>query len=696
MTGFAHLGTAPGESWHDWQVENAEREDGLVRIRQEPFPTYGESAAVYEILSDASAIVDIDVDHCGELYLLRASGALHRFTEEGPRHLGCEGHTLVEGEPRALLVGEDTIYLGEALGSDGSDATASDGDNAEPVRGRISAISRERRQLRWTTSVLDGAPVALARDDTDVYALFAGEDTGFLAQVSPDSTVRPVVGSYRAPLDLAIEEGVATVLDRAAAATVLRRSETSALDHGSSPQAPDHWGPTLSEHVHSLAGESADAVLAVRSEPGDEATVLRVRKASVEDVTTFQTGVRTFSLADLLYVLEANGRAVHAFEPYHRFARNDRTGKYDASLQRRFDAGERGVQWHRVTLGFSRSGPENQVRLAYAASDEPGGPTPSDWVSLEPANPHDALLEDAVGRYLWLRVELSGSERASPTLAALRAYFPRQSYLRHLPAVYREDGESRDFLERFLSIFESTFVDVTEEVEGVTRYLDPEGIPAEYLGWLEGWLGLSADETWPPAARRALLDRAPELFRQRGTVAGLLALLDLYVNHVEERPPGWSALLECQLEAAKRRAESDGSPADARALRRRIQSDVFLLEHSDLDCVDGPSRDAYERLLGCPQCFFVFVRPFITDEQFETIQRLVDDHRPAHAVGRAVELEPSIVLGGHAYLGVNSVLPNRKLVVGEGALGRDSVLETRETAGQLGVRATLGEDTELS
>jgi len=323
MTGFAHLGTAPGESWRDWRVENAERKGGLVRIRREPFPTYDESAAVYEGRPDASPIVAIDVDHCGELYVLRESGAVQRFTEDGPRRLRCEGRALAEGEPRALLVGEDTIYLAQALGPDGPDGAAPDGDaDTGPARGRVSAVSREGRQLRWTAGVSDGAPVALAADDTGVYALFAGEDRGFLARVSPGGAVRPVVETYRAPRDLAVEDGFATVLDEAAGAAVLRRSETAALDPGSPRPAPEPWGAALSEHVHSLAGESGDAVLAVRAEPAaDEATLLRARPGSVDDVTTLPTRVRSLSLADLLYVLAADGGAVRVFEPGYRFAR---------------------------------------------------------------------------------------------------------------------------------------------------------------------------------------------------------------------------------------------------------------------------------------------------------------------------------------------------------------------------------------
>lgn len=684
MTDFAHLGTAPGEPWTDWRADNATADDRLVSLRRESRPSYEDAAAVFELSASEPSIAAFDVDNCGELYLLCESGMLTHLGRNGLRPLRCDGAQL-DGEPRALLVDENTFYVAEAtIGAN------------EPA-GRLYALSREGRQLRWVEPISDGVPVALVSDDTGVYVLVGRGDTGYLARCDPGGSIQPVVEGYRDPLDLAIDAGVASVLDATPHGPVLRRTETASLDPTTVRSAPDSWVEAPSAHVYYLAGEGEDAALVARDDPlADEPTLVRVTDSSTEELIGLPDGIDGLVRSDLLYVLAADGREIHVLEPRRRFARNDATDSYDAQLVRGFDAGESGTEWHRVTLGFSNSGAESQVRLSYAATEDPDPPDIADWHSHVPANPHDALLEDAVGRYLWLRVELSGSESASPTLASVRVYFPRQSYLRYLPTVYQDDAESRAFLEAFLSIFESTFVDVGEELEGVTRHLDSQGIPPEYLDWLGSWLALDPDETWPTEARRELLERAPELFRARGTPNGLLELVGLYADHVEKQPTGWDSLRTRQLEAAEARASREESPVDTGAVCRRIQSAVFLLEHLDLDCADDEAAGPYRRLLDCPQCFFVFVRPFVTDEQLRTIQRLVDEHRPAHAVGRAVRLEPSILLGGHSYLGVNTVLADRDLVVGESELGRTTVLDDREPHGQLAVRSRLGVDTNLS
>ena len=40
------------------------------------------------------------------------------------------------------------------------------------------------------------------------------------------------------------------------------------------------------------------------------------------------------------------------------------------------------------------------------------------------------------GRYLWLRIHLTGDGYATPVVGRLWVYFPRQTYLEYLPAVY--------------------------------------------------------------------------------------------------------------------------------------------------------------------------------------------------------------------------------------------------------------------
>lgn len=52
-------------------------------------------------------------------------------------------------------------------------------------------------------------------------------------------------------------------------------------------------------------------------------------------------------------------------------------------------------------------------------------------------------------------------------------------------------------------------------------YVDPDLAPPDFLEWLAGWVGAVLDENWPVSRRRWSVARALELFRLRGTVAGL-------------------------------------------------------------------------------------------------------------------------------------------------------------------------------
>ncbi|MFB6155715.1 MAG: phage tail protein [Haloferacaceae archaeon] len=695
MTEFAFLGTQTPAGWDDWQFDNAVLDDGAVRLRSDPLPAYVDPTEAVVVPADESPVAAVDVADCGDCYLLRESGVVERYDAEADRRwrFDCTGVDLAAGTGRDLLVTPETVYVAQSVPGES-------GAGGGPARrGRIVAVSRHVRQTRWVVDDPDAVPVALTDRDGQVYALFETVDGGRLDRLDPDGSRTPAVEGLTGPRDATFDDaGLCSILDEAGGAPVVRRVGSDALDAGAPVAAPAPWSGPVPTGASSLAGgREGELLVGRRGGETGAATLFRLSAGARDGLAGFDAGVAQLELAGRLYALSADGRVVWTLAPRERFRRDETTGAYDARVVRSLDAGEPGTEWHRITLGFRTPDPETQVRVRYAATDDPIGARDVDWRAVTPADPRDALLEGAVGRYLWVQIELVGGVYGTPELEAFRAYFPRQSYLRYLPAIYQADPESRAFLEAFLSLFESTNVGIEEQIAAVTRYLDPDGIPPAYLDWLEGWLALETDETWPASGRRRLLNEAPALFRERGTPDGILDLVSVYLDAVADPSAAWEALAERQRHAlAEREERGELSPADARTLRRRIESNSFLLEYADLDCVEGEAREAYTRLLECPQCFFVFVRPFVTDEQFRAVQSLVDDNRPAHAVGRAVELEPSILLGGHSYLGINSVLPERDLVVGAGRLGQDSVLDEREGAGQLDVRSRLGEDTTLS
>ena len=69
----------------------------------------------------------------------------------------------------------------------------------------------------------------------------------------------------------------------------------------------------------------------------------------------------------------------------------------------------------------------------------------------------DAFISGRPGRYLWLRLSLDGEGSATPSIERVRVYYPRQSSLRFMPAVFTEHPEGRDFLARYFSIADKTW-----------------------------------------------------------------------------------------------------------------------------------------------------------------------------------------------------------------------------------------------
>ncbi|MDS0301118.1 phage tail protein [Halogeometricum sp. S1BR25-6] len=311
------------------------------------------------------------------------------------------------------------------------------------------------------------------------------------------------------------------------------------------------------------------------------------------------------------------------------------------------------------------------------------------WRATPAPNPTDALLE-AAGRYLWIELELVGSEYVSPRVRELRASFPRESYLRYLPTVYRTDEESAVFLERFLAIPESDFESVEANVDTLTRYLDREGVPAESLSWLGRWVGVKTDETWPERVRRAFVVNAPWLSKTRGTPSGLLETLRLYLDA--------NAAVDGSITGVREAGENDGSaengggesggnedggtddgrddgPLAPAAVAAELSRVLALWEHADLDPIERPAaREPYGRLVNSPVGFVVLVGPDVTDEEVTALDRLVRAETPIHAVGRVVRLTPWIRLGGHSYLGLNTSLATREFVLDRSLLGVDSTV----------------------
>ncbi|MGN6103884.1 MAG: phage tail protein, partial [Kofleriaceae bacterium] len=114
-------------------------------------------------------------------------------------------------------------------------------------------------------------------------------------------------------------------------------------------------------------------------------------------------------------------------------------------------------------------------------------------------------------------------------------WIARRGYLEHLPAIYRRsDAVGRNLVRDLCFLFEHMFDSVEGNLTDGWRFYDPHVAPTEFLDWLAGWSAFTLDLDWPEAERRALVKRAVDLYRIRGTQRGLSLFLRLFTGHEPE------------------------------------------------------------------------------------------------------------------------------------------------------------------
>jgi len=222
-----------------------------------------------------------------------------------------------------------------------------------------------------------------------------------------------------------------------------------------------------------------------------------------------------------------------------------------------FDGKQPGCIWHRLFLDACIP-PGGSVLVESRAADlqsllpstpwqlepkpylRPDGPeipyfTPQLQGQPDRVGTWELLFQNARGRYLQLRLTLTGNGRTTPRLQALRIYYPRFSYLRqYLPTVYQDDPVSASFLDRYLANAEGFFTVLEGQIADVQELFDPRTIPSEYLDWLASWVSIALDPTWSDQTRRLVLQHVPQMLLERGTPAGIVRAISLMLDAVPD------------------------------------------------------------------------------------------------------------------------------------------------------------------
>ena len=234
-----------------------------------------------------------------------------------------------------------------------------------------------------------------------------------------------------------------------------------------------------------------------------------------------------------------------------------------------------------------------------------------------------------------MRVRLKGDGKATPVVRRVRLDFPRVTSLNYLPPVYRDNPEAEDFSERFLALFDASIGNLDRAIERAPALLDPEGVPDDVLPWLGSFLDIAFDAAWSPDLRRKILHALPDLYRRRGTLAGLREAIKLVFAvdpAIEELAAGrnWGSV-----------AKSDGPQVQNAAYLGSVR--LFGKSRARFRLNRSPLGSALLRSYGNPDDdpllaqafrFRVLVPPhsLITANARQRLEQLVASQKPAHAL----------------------------------------------------------------
>lgn len=315
------------------------------------------------------------------------------------------------------------------------------------------------------------------------------------------------------------------------------------------------------------------------------------------------------------------------------------------------------------------------------------------------------------GRYLWVRVALSGNGRATPEVAAVRAYASRFSYRdRYLPELYRETrfgdhaeavlpaGQAStpaDFLERFLDNMEGVLTPIEDRIASAYLLTDPRTTPNEALEWLGSWIGVSFDPAYPEDRRRQLIASAPELYRKRGTLDGLMKALDVATggavtsgeivvledyrlrrtmgtivggDFADEEDPLLGGLV----------VSGNSLVGDSLILGQEERREFLALFSDELDLTASEEQAVEAFLDRLAFRVTVLVHQEVEPQDLGLIKRVVELESPAHVAVRVVTASEPFLVGAASLVGVDTYLgptpPVRPVRVGRSRLGRRDVL----------------------
>ena len=342
--------------------------------------------------------------------------------------------------------------------------------------------------------------------------------------------------------------------------------------------------------------------------------------------------------------------------------------------------------WHRIQVNLNGSIPDGaSIAISSQTSDDQTSWTPFVQCAVLNGNkvdsqvPKDCLVQSPPGRYLQIKFTLQSTGEVTPQIHSIQVFFPRQSYLQYLPAVFQDDDQSRLFLDRFLSIFQITFDNWDALLDNLWQLFDPNLTPDNMLPWLAAWVALPVDPASATPVLRKRLKNAFQTYLSRGTVSGLQQVIQEYsgvadiriLEHFRLR--NWTFLYQSAgLKTSL--PEPAGLNLGARLwspnFYPRLQLGVASTVGS-FQLTNEPIPAAEPYTWGANQFSILFpTDPYTVSDTAKSVQTVLDREKPAHTQAFLCPIFPRLRVGVQATLNVDAYVGKANAIV----LGRLATL----------------------
>lgn len=235
-------------------------------------------------------------------------------------------------------------------------------------------------------------------------------------------------------------------------------------------------------------------------------------------------------------------------------------------------------------------------------------------------NPTDILMYNLRGRYLWICMELINYSHDQIKVKDVKIEFPKVTFTDYLPEIYKEHDGKDSFLERFLGIFQSMYVDLEDRIDNTPINFDPEMTSKDFLVWISRWLSIKDAFIWGEDRLKILLKQVTNIYKSKGTKQSISRIVEEFV--------GVEPIVVEQFDLKN--------------------NQHYEIQKSHIEGLFGDNGYVFTVILNEK-----YVK---SPEDYIEILRVINTVKPIDSICNLVVLNDKIYLDHHCYIGINSYI----------------------------------------